>query len=51
LAFPAAFIMIAWVTLVPTTVVLGEADASFGGVAMTLALSAAVDFFDLGVTC
>ena len=58
LASPAALIMTALVTLAPTTVVLGEADASLGVVAMTfpegvfiLALSAAVDFFDLGVTC
>ena len=58
LASPAAFIMMALVTLATTTVVLGDADASLGGVAMTLpegvfilALSAAVGFFDLGVTC
>ena len=55
---PVAFIIMALVTLATTTVVLGEADVSLGGVAMTLpegvfrlALSATVDFFDLGVTC
>ena len=43
--------MMALVTLAVTTVVLGEADMSLGGVTITLALSVAVAFFDLGVTC